>query len=51
VIFELIKFICFGSTLSYLHKEFRNPCPPHTRTKYNPPPSKFWGTIALKKVY
>ena len=26
-IFELIKFICFGSTLSYPHKEFLNPRP------------------------
>jgi len=40
-IFELIKFMCFGSTLSYPHKEFFNPRPP--RTKYNPllPRSKF----------
>jgi len=37
-IFELIKFTCFGSTLSYLHKEFLNPRQPHTRTKSNPHP-------------
>jgi len=37
-IFELIKFTCFGSTLSYPHKEVLNP--PRTRTKYNPPRSK-----------
>ena len=38
-IFELIKFMCFGSTLSYLHKESLN----LPRTKYNPlmPHSKF----------
>ena len=34
-IFELIKFMCFGSTLSYLHKEFINPLPPCS--KFNPP--------------
>jgi len=40
-IFDLIKFMCFGSALSYPHKEFLNPRPP--RTKYNPlpPRSKF----------
>jgi len=32
-IFELMKFMCFGSTLSYPHKEILNPCPP--RTKYD----------------
>jgi len=26
-IFELIKFMCFGSTLSYPQKEFLNPRP------------------------
>ena len=42
-IFELIKFMCFGSTLKYPHKEFLIPRPPRTRTKYNPlpPRSKF----------
>ena len=35
-IFELIKFICFGSTLSYPHKEFFNPHLARTRTKCNP---------------
>jgi len=38
-IFALVKFMCFGSTLSYPHKEFLNPCLPHTRTKHNPPHS------------
>ena len=35
--------MCFGSTLSYPHKEFFNPCLPRTGTKYNlhPPCSKF----------
>jgi len=28
-IFELIKFMCFGSTLIYLHEEFLNPHPPN----------------------
>jgi len=32
-IFELIKFKCFGSTLSYPHKKFLNPHPPRTRTQ------------------
>jgi len=36
VIFELIKFMCFGLTLSYLHTEFLNPRLPRTRIKYNP---------------
>jgi len=42
-IFELIKFMCFGSTLIYPHKEFLNPRPPCTRTKHDPlpPRSKF----------
>ena len=42
-IFELIKFMCFGSTPSYPHKEFLNLRPPCIRTKYNPHPprSKF----------
>ena len=39
-IFELIKFICFGSTLSYPYKEFLILCPPCTRTKFNPRPSR-----------
>jgi len=39
--FELIEFMCVGSTLSYPHKEFLNP--PHTRTKYNPPPPRDCG--------
>jgi len=34
-IFELIKFRCFGSTLSYPHKEFLNSRPPRTRTQSN----------------
>jgi len=37
--------MCFGSTLSYPHKEFLNPRPP--RTKYNPLPS---GDSRMKKV-
>jgi len=32
-IFELIKFTCFGATLSYPHKKFLNPRPPVTRTR------------------
>jgi len=32
-IFELIKIMCFVSTLSYPHKEFLNPCPPGTRSR------------------
>ena len=32
-IFELIKLMCFGSTLSYPHKEFLKPRPPRTRTQ------------------
>jgi len=42
-IFELIKFTCVGSTLSYPLKDFLNLRPPRTRTKYNPHPprSKF----------
>jgi len=30
---ELIKFTCFGSTLSCPHKEFLNPRPLRTRTR------------------
>jgi len=37
-IFELIKLMCFGSTLSNPHKEFLNPCP--ARTKHNPLPPR-----------
>jgi len=37
-IFELIKFMCFGQTFSYPHKEFLIPRPPRTRSKYNPHP-------------
>jgi len=33
-IFELIKFMCFGSTLIYLHEEFLILHPP--RNKFNP---------------
>ena len=33
-----MKFMCFGSTLSYPHKEFLNLRLPSTRTKYNPHP-------------
>jgi len=38
-----MKFMCFGSTLSYTHKQFLNTSPPRTRSKYNqlPPRSKF----------
>jgi len=32
-IFELIKFMCFGSTLSCPHEEFLNPRPSRTRTQ------------------
>jgi len=32
--------MCFGSTLSYPHKEFLNPRPHRTRTKYNPLPPR-----------
>jgi len=32
-IFELIKFMCFGSTLIYTHKEFLIPRPPRSRTQ------------------
>jgi len=32
--------MCFGSTLSYPHKEFLNPRPPRTRSKYNPHPPR-----------
>jgi len=39
-IFELIKFMCFGSTLSYPHKEFLIPRPPRTRSKFNPHPHR-----------
>jgi len=40
--FELIKFICFGSTLSCPHKELHIPRLLRNRTKYNqlPPRSK-----------
>jgi len=40
-IFELIKFMCFGSTLIHPHEEFIIPRPP--RSKFNPhsPRSKF----------
>jgi len=43
IIFELIKFMCFGSTLIYPHKEFLIPRPSRNSTKYNPlpPRSKF----------
>jgi len=37
-IFELIKFMCFGSTLTRT-KNF-NPRPPRTRTKCNPLPPR-----------
>jgi len=42
-IFELIKFMCFGSTLIYPHEEFLIPRPSRTRSKFNPRPprSKF----------
>jgi len=33
-----MKFMCFGLTLSYPHKEFLNPRLPSARTKYNPHP-------------
>jgi len=41
--FELIKFMCFGSTLISPHEEFLIPRPPRTRSKFNPRPprSKF----------
>jgi len=35
-IFELIKFMCFGSTHIYPHEEFLIPRPPRTRSKFNP---------------
>jgi len=35
-IFELIEFMCFGSTLIYPHKEFLIPRLP--RSKFNPHP-------------
>jgi len=35
-IFELIKFMCFGSTLIYPHNEFLNP----HRSKFNPHPPR-----------
>jgi len=38
--FELIKFMCFGSTLSYPHKELLVPRWPSTCTKYNPLPPR-----------
>jgi len=34
-IFELIKFMCIGSTLIYAHEEFLIPRPPRTRSKFN----------------
>jgi len=37
VIFEVIKFMCFGSTLSYPHEEFLIPRPTRTRSQFNPP--------------
>jgi len=37
-IFELIKFMCFDSTLIYPHEEFLIPLPPRTRSKFNPHP-------------
>jgi len=36
--FELIKFTCFGSTLSYPYNDFLNPRPPRTRSKFKPHP-------------
>ena len=40
IIFELIKFMCFGSTLIYPHKEFLIPRPSRNSTKYNPLPPR-----------
>jgi len=42
-IFDLIKFMGFGSTLSYPHEEFLISRPPRTRSKFKPlpPRSKF----------
>jgi len=39
-IFELIKFMWFGSTLIYPHKEFLIPRPPRTRSKFNQHPPR-----------
>jgi len=39
-IFELIQFMCFGSTLIYPHEEFLIPRPTRTRSKFNPRPSR-----------
>ena len=38
VIFELIKFMCFSSTLIFTDKEFLISRPPRTRSKFNPHP-------------
>jgi len=35
-IFELIKFMCFGSTLIYPHEEFLIPRPPASSTRARP---------------
>jgi len=35
-IFELVKFMCFGLTLSYPHKEFLNPRPTRPAASSNP---------------
>jgi len=42
-IFKLIKFTCFGSTLSYPHKEFLDPRPTRTRTQSSE--TAFWVII------
>ena len=39
-IFELIKFMCFGSAISYPHEEFLIPRPPRTCNKFNPHPPR-----------
>ena len=35
-IYELMKFMCFGSTLSYPHKEFLNPRPQQVQPALTP---------------